>query len=132
MDQAALNNVFMQSLLYYCDQQIPGRRYQMWGSDLATLYFDEDSNLTIGTWLPTDIAQPLTTTLLTYTVSAVTSFFRYNYQLPSEIAASQPFYKISEIELALIPETLNVKGYRVYNTTSQSVIYWDGTDWVDS
>ena len=132
MDQSTLNTVFMQSLLYYCDQQISGRRYQMWGADLATLYFDENSNLAIGTWLPTDITQPATTTLLTYTQTAVLEFFRYHYQLPAEIESSQPFYKIDALDLALIPTTLNTRGYRVYNTTTQAVVYWNGTDWVNS
>ena len=132
MLRSELNSVFIQTLLYYVNQQISGRRYQMWGQDLGSWGYNDDGDLIIINWLPLDITQPDINTLLTYDINDVNIFYKYNYQLPNDINSSQVYLKISSVDLALIPTSLNIHGYRVYDTTIQQVVQWDGTNWINS
>ena len=129
MLQSELNTVWAQVLLYYVNQMIPGRRYEMWATNLGLWDYDEEGNLEINVWFPTDIIQPTIETLLSYNLADVNSFWQYQYNLPNTINNSQPFVRVSAAELALIPAALNIEGNVVFNTDVKRLQFWSGIEW---
>lgn len=131
MLQSDLNSNFLQSILYYIDQQISGRRYDPYATQCGTYSYDGSGNLQIDTWLIGDITQPSNSTLLSYTLSNIITFYTNKYANPYAILAQQPFFSITTTDRNNLETTLIQNGYCIYNSTAGIVQFWNGSAWVN-
>ncbi len=131
MNRNELNSNWIQTILYYCFIVGSGAMFDLYGYGIGSYGYDENSNLIITTWLLTTINEPTINDLLSYTISDVTTFYTNYYLNPTLIINTQPFFKISTADLQLIPLSLCVKGYGVYDTTTQNIKIYNGTEWVN-
>lgn len=135
MNQTELNLYFVQSILYYCWQVNPVY-FDTWASEVGAWGYDENNNLYIVSWYVDNetynISQPDQSTLLSYDAQTVIDFHNSHYLWINDINNSQPYIKMTSAQIASIPSSRITKGYRVYDTTLQWVVQWDGSAWVDS
>ena len=129
MNIAQLQVAFQEAILYYIDQQIPGRRY-FDVSVIGTLDLDGSGYLYYSSWLISDINQPTNADLMVPTQSTVLNFFALEYTFYQGIAANQPFYKLSGADLDLIMKP-EFNGFLAFDTTAQDVKKYDSltTSW---
>jgi hypothetical protein len=127
MQQEDLNSNWISTILYYCYQVIPGRCYDINGTDVGTWSYDIDSNLIISTWLPNDISQPSNATLLTYDLNNVLSFYLSHYLFPYNISESQSRQRLTSSEISTINNDCGLlqNEYTIYNTTTNKIMYWN-------
>lgn len=130
--QTDLNNYPYHYFLYYCNSpagQNDPTVYQTNCSDVAVLSYDMSGNIQVDSWLISSYSAPSNSTLLSYALVDVFSFFHSFYEEPIEISNGQ-HYKISAADLASCRVDSSMIGYVVYNTTVQKQQYYDGSSWV--
>jgi len=132
MNQQELDDNWCAIILYYVYQQISGRIYDLYANTVGSYGYDEDSHLIIVSWYPTDITQPDNTTLLSYDISDVLSFYDSHYVHPYSILNSQPFAELSTTQLDLIDNDGGFikNNYLVYDSTLNVLKRWDGSAFV--
>ena len=132
MLQQDLNNNWIPTILYYCYQSIPGRTYDYNAVDLGTWGYNENDNLIIVQWYPTDISQPSIETLLFYDLNNVTDFFNSHYQNPFNVSTNQPFVKMTTSRIDAMNNDCNYlkNDYLVYDTDLSILKKWNGTAFV--
>lgn len=119
-----------QFVLYYCNHiNSDSTVYKTDLSDVCTLSFDIYGNAEFDGWLITGYSVPSTATLLTYLLSDVLTFFNNFYSIPRIIEMNQ-YYRISTSDLALIRADASMIGYRIFDNTSRTVKYFNGTAWI--
>jgi len=129
--QEELNFNAPQYILYYCNSPAGQNDPTVYQTDLSivcSLYFDEESNVRISDWLLTYIA-PSTETMLSYTLTDVLTFFDNFYTKPSQVSASQ-YWKLSTAALLNIRADSSMIGFGVYDTTTKTNKFFNGTAWV--
>lgn len=135
MLQTELNLYWVQTILYYC-WQINQVYFDTWGVEVGSWGYDESSNLYIVSWNVDNetynIPQPDINTLLSYDSQNVIDFHNSHYLWINDINNSQPYIKMTSTQIDSIPADRITKGYRVYDTTLQWVVQWDGSQWIDS
>ena len=130
--QSDLNSYPYQYILYYCNSpagQNDSTVYQTDCSDVAVLSYDMSGDIQIDSWLLGSYSAPLNSTLLSYTLLDVLTFYHGFYEEPVEIANNQ-HYKITSTDLAACRVDSSMIGYVVYNSTIQKQQYYDGSAWV--
>lgn len=135
MNQAELNQNYIQAILFYCYQINNTHFFNTWASDVCTLTYNTENNLIIFEWfldnVTYNIPQPTNETLMTYNVSDVLNFHDECYLFPENIfnANQNAYFFATTSELNAIPTTRLVicDGYRAFDTTIKRVVFWNNT-----
>ena len=129
--QEELNFNVNQYVLYYCNSpagQSDATVYQTDLSDVCSIYFDGSSNVHLSDWLIGGYSAPSTGTMLGYALVDVLEFFDNFYTQPSAVSQSQ-YWKISTSALSNIRADSSMIGFGVYDTTTQTNKFFNGTSW---
>jgi hypothetical protein len=133
MDQADINAHWMETILYYCEQQSAGPRYSIDGTDVGTWYVDGNGNIAIDTWLLDTQVVPEPTVISSFTsyvLADVLDFYKYKYELPASIIATQPWTRLTSTEISNVEITSSINGTIVFDTTASTPKIYNGTNWV--
>jgi hypothetical protein len=125
MLQSDYNSNPYQCILYYCNSPAGQNDPTVYNTDLSnvcSLYYDGSNNIQISGWLLTGYGAPSTTTILTYNISTVLTFYNNFYTIPAAIAENEP-YMISTTDLSNIRADSSMIGFVVYDTTVQATKY---------
>ncbi len=130
--QAQFNLEPFKYILYYCNVvNSDPTVYNVDLSSVCLLIYDPSDNIQILTWLIGAYSQPTIPTLLSYPYATVTTFYNNFYNNPTVVTRTQPF-KITTSDLSAMRVNSTMIGYYVYDLTSQSIKYYNGSAWVDN
>jgi hypothetical protein len=131
--QEDVDNNASKYILYYCgfineDKNV----YQTDCSDVCVIGYDEiDIHLLISGWIPSGYGAPSNTTLTSYDMVDVVTWFRDFYLRPQQISDAQHF-KMSSTDLASTRTDSSMVGYIILNTTTQKCQYLNSSlVWTD-
>lgn len=128
--QVELNSNPYQYILYYCNQNDPTTVFKIDLSDVCSLYYDSNGDIQISSWFISGFVAPtMPSSLLSYTLSNVLSFYDNFYTQPA-ICAETQFYKISTSNLALMRADASMIGFGIYDTTTKTNKFFNGSSWV--
>jgi hypothetical protein len=131
MLRSELNQSWVQVILYYLYIMDPVPRYNINGSDIGQWGYDENDNLIIVVWFLTSITQPEISTLLSYNINDVDSWYSYTYYLPNEILTHQPFLYVNGATIQYLNLNASYEGCIIFNTTLKRIQYYNGTAFIN-
>jgi hypothetical protein len=121
-----------QFILYYCGiDQKDETVHQQDSSDVCAFSYNEKSgNLQIEKWYLKEYLEPTDEILTSFALDEVLAWFDAFYLLPQQINNAQHL-KVSADQLKTCRTDDSMKNFLVYNTTTQTNQYFDGSVWTD-
>lgn len=133
--QDQVNAYYQEYILYYCNSVHSDTTvYDYIGlSDVCSVAYDSNTppQIVISGWLIGGYSQPSNATLLTYSFSTVDAYYQNFYIIPAAIQVAQP-YSISTANLNNVIAHSSMLGYLVFDTTTHSLKFWNGSSWIIS